>query len=458
MLKRIICIMLFLFLAASGASARTIEGVDLPETLTFGNITLGLNGGGGRVAFFNKVYVAGLYLQHAMTDPDQIIEADEPMAIRMHVINDFFASSKHVTHALYKGFRGSMPKGDLTPIKTEVERFNACFSEKIVDGQEFDVLYVPNKGTSVYKDGVLKDTIPGYEFKKHVFAIWLGKRPADKKLKKGMLAGDFRVAIAKTSVAKAAEQAEAKAEKVATAEEAVQMKAAEKVKAAEAAKAEVEQAAAGAEKAGAEAAEQASAEKASLAKAAQMKAAEQAKAEEALKKAEAEKARAEAAKKAAAEKARAEAAKKAAAEKAAMEARAKAAEQARLKAEAEKRAAQAKALEAREKKASIPVTSVTEAQVTGEDVMFGFNSAALSAKARRILKRKVDWLLANPGKNITIQVFCDPCGSRAYNEYLAGKRAQSVVKYLTAAGISKDRIEVLGFKFGKTRRAHFAVK
>ncbi|NOY69835.1 MAG: OmpA family protein [Deltaproteobacteria bacterium] len=417
MLKRMVSIMLFLLLMAPAASARTINEIDLPETLTYDNITLGLNGGGTRVAFFNDVYVAGIYLQEAMTDQDKIINADEPMAIRMHIKNDFFASSKHVTKALHKGFRGSMPKGDITPIKNEVDRFNACFADKITDDEEFDIVYIPNKGTAVYKDGVLKDNIPGYDFKKAVFAIWLGKRPADKKLKKGMLAGDFRVAISKITVAKAAQEAKAKAE------------AAAKTKAAEAAKIA--------------AAEQAKAEEAAAA----MKAAQEAKA-------------------------KAEVAAKAqeAARMKAM-AQAKAREKAKVAAEAEKRAAQAMALEAQAKKAALApkpapkpatvassATSVTEAQVVGEDLLFGFNSAKLSAKAEKLLARKVEWLKANPDKKVTIQVFCDTSGSRVYNEYLAGKRAKSVVKGLAAAGISKDRIEVLGFEFAKSRRAHFTVK
>jgi hypothetical protein len=35
--------------------------------------------------------------------------------------------------------------------------------------------------------GEVKGTIKGLDFKKAVFGIWLGEKPADAKLKKGML-------------------------------------------------------------------------------------------------------------------------------------------------------------------------------------------------------------------------------------------------------------------------------
>ncbi|MEZ4579482.1 MAG: chalcone isomerase family protein [Desulfobacterales bacterium] len=79
------------------------------------------------MAFMNKVYVAGLWVENAMTDPAEIMNADEPMAIRMHVTNDFFASSKNINRAFNNGFRSSMPKGDISPIQAEVDRFKKCF-------------------------------------------------------------------------------------------------------------------------------------------------------------------------------------------------------------------------------------------------------------------------------------------------------------------------------------------
>jgi hypothetical protein len=42
-------------------------------------------------------------------------------------------------------------------------------------------------GTKIYKNSELKGTIPGLEFKKALFAIWLGSNPAQESLKNDML-------------------------------------------------------------------------------------------------------------------------------------------------------------------------------------------------------------------------------------------------------------------------------
>ena len=49
------------------------------------------------------------------------------------------------------------------------------------------MIYVPEKGLAVTINGKFKGLIEGIEFKKALYAIWLGDKPASSKLKKGML-------------------------------------------------------------------------------------------------------------------------------------------------------------------------------------------------------------------------------------------------------------------------------
>lgn len=259
MFKKVLIALMVVLMMVSVSSARTINEVDLPETLTAGDQVLLLNGGGTREAFFNDVYVAGLWLKSAMTDGNAIAAADEPMAIRLHVLNDFFASSKHITDAFKKGFRFAMPRGDISSIKDEIARLNAAFSDEITDYEEFDIVYIPNKGTSIYKEGELKDTIPGLEFKRLLFGIWVSdKTTVNEDLTEGMLEGKVSAEaiaakeqwIAKVNVekdaaiekAKAADEAAMKArvEAEAKAAEKLAMKAAEAEAATKAATAAVE--------------------------------------------------------------------------------------------------------------------------------------------------------------------------------------------------------------------------
>ena len=65
--------------------------------------------------------------------------------------------------------------------------FNAYFSQKAEKNDIYDIIYIPEQGVSVYIKGELKGTIKGLDFKKAVFSIWLGEKPADSNLKKKML-------------------------------------------------------------------------------------------------------------------------------------------------------------------------------------------------------------------------------------------------------------------------------
>ncbi len=417
MLKKAFVFTLAVLMAASVASALEINEVNLPDTYTTGDEFLVLNGAGTRVAFFNKVYVAGLWLEKPMTGGVEVAQADAPMMIRLHVLNDFFASSKHITDAFKKGFRFGMPKGDISPLQAEYDRLVAAFSDKITNHEEFDFIYIPGKGTSIYKEGELKDTIPGLEFKKVLFGIWVGeKATVNEDLTAGMLAGTVSQEALVAQKEWASKLMAEKEQKLAAVHQAR-----EKVKA-EAGQAKVEAEAVKAE-------------------------------DEAMKAREA----AEAAAVAAAAKAEEEAIK---AREAAEKEKAAAMAQAQAEAEAAARAEKAKAAE-------LAKLSPEEAFTKG-DVYFGFNSADLSAAARRTLKDKVAWMKANPEKTVAIEVYCDNRGSKAYNYRLAGKRAQSVQDFLIESGIDASRLEIFVMgavasenneaAWAKSRRAHFRIK
>ncbi|MGB5991959.1 MAG: chalcone isomerase family protein, partial [Desulfobacterales bacterium] len=70
---------------------------------------------------------------------------------------------------------------------TEIDTFNAFFSQEAKKNDIYDIIYIPEQGVSVYIKGELKGSIKGLDFKKAAFSIWLGKKPADSKLKRKML-------------------------------------------------------------------------------------------------------------------------------------------------------------------------------------------------------------------------------------------------------------------------------
>ena len=185
MIKRLLIMVLASLMMTSLAAAKEIGGAKLPDSIVVGEDTLLLNGAGLRKKFFIKVYAGGLYLKQKNQYAQKIIEADEPMAVRMHFIYDG-VSSKKLTDGWNEGF-GKATGGNILPIKEEIDQFNACFTDEVKTNDIYDIIYNPGQGVSVFFKGTLKGTIEGLDFKKALFSIWLGKKPADSGLKEGML-------------------------------------------------------------------------------------------------------------------------------------------------------------------------------------------------------------------------------------------------------------------------------
>ena len=77
--------------------------------------------------------------------------------------------------------------GNTEPLKKEIELFNDLFKLEIEVNDVYDIVYMPEKGVEVFKNGCFMTCIEGLEFKKALFGIWFGKQPADDYLKKKML-------------------------------------------------------------------------------------------------------------------------------------------------------------------------------------------------------------------------------------------------------------------------------
>jgi hypothetical protein len=184
-MKKLLVIILAVFMLSPIASAMQVGDVSLPDSLMAGKDELVLNGAGFRVKFFMKMYVGGLYLKEKDNNFEKIINSDESMALRLHIVSGLITTKK-MTDAIDEGFQNSTGE-NIAPFKSEIASFKSFFAEEIKKGDIFDITYVPAVGISVYKNGTIKGTIQGFDFKKAVFGIWLGKKPADSKLKKGML-------------------------------------------------------------------------------------------------------------------------------------------------------------------------------------------------------------------------------------------------------------------------------
>jgi len=178
----ILIILLGCFLNAHAAE---IGGVSMPDLLETEKVVLMLNGAGIRTKFSLSVYVAGLYLLHKNVNPEQIIAADEPMAIRLHVVSGMI-TAQIMTQATREGFLMATG-GNISPIQPEIETFIAIFSDKINKNDVYDLVYIPARGVIASKNKRPYTVTTGLGFKRALFAIWLCDNPVQQALKNAML-------------------------------------------------------------------------------------------------------------------------------------------------------------------------------------------------------------------------------------------------------------------------------
>ena len=184
-MKKIIFVMVA-FLGVSLASAQTkVGGVNIPDTETFQGETLNLNGAGVREKLWIDLYAGGLYLSEKSSDASEIVSANSPMSIKLHIVSKLITSDKMI-EAVNEGFENSTG-GKTAPIASKIDKFRSFFMEEIKKNDVFDIVYLPSQGVVAYKNDKELGSIEGMEFKKALFGIWLSNRPADDDLKEAML-------------------------------------------------------------------------------------------------------------------------------------------------------------------------------------------------------------------------------------------------------------------------------
>jgi hypothetical protein len=171
--------------AATPVAAKSLQGVTFPDTATLGGKTVTLNGMGVRVAYvFVKVYVAGLYLEKPTGDAQAAVQTDEAKRMLLQFLRD--VTHEEMVDAMKEGFAHTAP----ATLQPQIDQFSGFFTQPLVAGSQASFDYVPGSGTTVTIGGQVKGTIPGADFMRALWGIWLGDQPADSSLKAGLLGGD----------------------------------------------------------------------------------------------------------------------------------------------------------------------------------------------------------------------------------------------------------------------------
>ena len=171
------------FVSIPFAQTKKYHGVSFFTELKLGDDNLVLNGAGLREKYWMDLYVAALYVPKKTNEAGKVIYNDTEMAIHIKIISNSVTRERFI-ESVNEGFANTS-HGKAT--KEDIKKFVGFFNEAIKEGDKINLDYLPGKGVRVTKNGSLKGTIPGLEFKKALFSIWLGTPPVQENLKNEML-------------------------------------------------------------------------------------------------------------------------------------------------------------------------------------------------------------------------------------------------------------------------------
>ncbi len=182
-MTRLVSVALLLsLLTLAPARARTLAGVELPDTVMVGGTTLRLNGMGLRQAtpLRIKAYVGGLYLEEPSSDPAAVIASRQPKRVTMKFLRDIDRGN------LTSGWAASLRKVGDKSTEPSISQFTSLIPD-VKKGDAMSFTWRPGAGLEVAMDGNVRGTIPGDDFARTLFTVWFGPEPGDENLKRGML-------------------------------------------------------------------------------------------------------------------------------------------------------------------------------------------------------------------------------------------------------------------------------
>lgn len=165
-----------------GASAGEIEGVRFSKNAEIAGTKVPLRGFGLlRYRLLIKAYVAAFYASEGSASASPL--ESEPR--RLEIEYFWSLSAQQFGEATREGMAGNLSPSQLAALEPRIQQMNALY-EDIEPGDRYALTYVGSK-TELSKNGRLLGSVPGADFGRAMFGIWLGDRPLSPGLKTQLL-------------------------------------------------------------------------------------------------------------------------------------------------------------------------------------------------------------------------------------------------------------------------------
>ena len=170
-------------------NALEVAGVKLADAAQLGTASLQLNGAGTRTKWFFKIYVAALYLPQKQATGEAIIADEHEHRVALHILREL--SSKKLFNAFNEAIEANHSAAELKALDAQLKQMAQIFDavKEVKPGDVITLDYLPGSGTQIGVNGTAHGTIAGAAFNRALLRIWLGSKPVQDDLKKGLLGG-----------------------------------------------------------------------------------------------------------------------------------------------------------------------------------------------------------------------------------------------------------------------------
>ena len=176
-------------LLSLNVAAAELADVKMPDSVQVDGQQLVFNGAGLRTKFFFKIYVAALYLPQKQSDGAAIMADERVHRLALHIKHEL--SSEKLYNAFNDAIVKNQSPAELAALDSQLKQMKQIF-EAVHEVQPSDVIdldYLHTSGTQISVNGKTYGTISGAPFNRALLQIWLGDKPVQSDLKKGLLGG-----------------------------------------------------------------------------------------------------------------------------------------------------------------------------------------------------------------------------------------------------------------------------
>lgn len=189
-LSAIICALSLCAVSPHVAAASTMDlgGIKIENSQNVQGANLQLNGAGIRYKAVFKVYTAALYLDKKVSTTEEVLLTTGSKRMTITMLREIDANE--LGRLFTKGIENNVPHSELTKMLNHLMRMGQIFADqrKLIAGDTFNLDWVPGTGTVISIKGVVQgEPFKDPEFFNGMMRIWLGKSPADYRLKEALL-------------------------------------------------------------------------------------------------------------------------------------------------------------------------------------------------------------------------------------------------------------------------------